>query len=194
MDIILKNVTKKYGSTAVLENFSAVFPEKAASCIMGPSGCGKTTLMRLLMGLESADEGEISGVPPARSAVFQEDRLCEDFSATANVMLCADRKYSRSDAENALARLGLGDSLDKPAKELSGGMRRRVAIVRAVMAPCDVVFLDEAFKGLDEEMRLTAIAYVREMTAGKTVLSVTHSADEAELLGGKNVLCFEKQE
>lgn len=183
MDIEIKNVTKKYGEKTVLEGFSAVFSEHKLTCIMGASGCGKTTLLRLLMGLEQYD-GVISGVPHAKAAVFQEDRLCEPFSALANVMLCADGKYTRSDAVRHLSRVGLAESVSVPVGNMSGGMRRRTAIVRAVMAKSEILFLDEAFKGLDEELRLSVIEYVREHTDGKTVLSVTHSADEAMLLGG----------
>lgn len=184
MKIVIDKVTKKYGEKTVLDNFSAELPANKVTCVMGASGCGKTTLLRLLMGLEKYD-GKILGVPQEKAAVFQEDRLCEDFSALSNVMLSADGKYSREDAEKQLARVGLANSTKQPVRDLSGGMRRRVAIVRAMMAKSDIVFLDEAFKGLDEELRLSVIAYVREMTAGKTVISVTHSTDEAELLGGK---------
>jgi NitT/TauT family transport system ATP-binding protein len=184
MDITISELTKSFGSKAVLRNFDAVFPEGALTCIMGPSGCGKTTLLRILMGLEQADAGVIAGVPRRISAVFQEDRLCEEFTAVSNVRLAAGRSASTEQIERHLCALGLGGSLYMPVRELSGGMRRRVALARAVLARWEALFLDEAFRGLDEETRRTAVSYLLEHTAGRTVVMVTHDPAELGLTGG----------
>jgi len=80
-DIVIKSLTKSFGDKAVLSDFSAVIPGGKATCLMGPSGAGKTTLVNIILGLVKPDGGSISGVPEKISAVFQEDRLCEGFTA-----------------------------------------------------------------------------------------------------------------
>lgn len=179
----IKNLCKSFGETAVLTDFSAVFPPGQTTCIMGPSGCGKTTLLRILMGLEQADNGEISGLPSKIAAVFQEDRLLPAFSAGRNAALAA-RKLSEEELQGHFAAVGLENCLHTPVKELSGGMQRRVAILRAVLAESDLLLLDEPFKGLDAETKTRVMAYLKKHTAGKTVLLVTHSQEEAAPMGG----------
>ncbi len=184
MNITVQNLSKSFGEKSVIDGFSAVFHAGGTTCIMGPSGCGKTTLLFMLMGLIAPDTGTIEGVPERRSAVFQEDRLCEAFNAPANVRLACPTDVSREDIVRHLSDIGLRGSLNIPVRKLSGGMRRRVAIVRAVLAGGDVIFLDEPFKGLDAELKKDVIRYVKEKTAGKTVIVVTHDEDEAQEMGG----------
>ncbi|MBQ7523787.1 MAG: ATP-binding cassette domain-containing protein [Oscillospiraceae bacterium] len=185
MMIGLRNVTKSFDGKTVFADTTVSFPEGKTTNIMGASGCGKTTLLRLLAGLLHADSGTVEK-PSAVAFVFQEDRLCEDFSAVANIRLVTGSRLSREAILRELAALGLAeDSALAPVRTLSGGMKRRVAIARAVLADAPVVLLDEAFKGLDAALRETVIAYVRKKTAGRTVLNVTHSEDEAGLLGGE---------
>lgn len=179
MDIVLDNIRKTYGDNVVFDGFSARFPEGRLRCIMGPSGGGKTTLLRLVLGLERPDGGTISGVPEKKAAVFQEDRLCPGASAVENVLLVTGRRKA-GEARELLAALGLGDSLDKPARELSGGMRRRAALARAMLADAELLALDEPFKGLDEESRRTAMEILRRYLPGRTTLFVTHDREEAE--------------
>ncbi len=183
-DITLRNVSKRFGDKIVLENFSAVFPAGETSVLMGVSGGGKTTLLRLILGLETPDGGEISGVPAKCAAVFQEDRLCPQLTALGNVLLAAGRKKER-EARELLTRLGLAESINTPAADLSGGMRRRTALARALCSEYDLLVLDEPFKGLDDQTRRTAIETVREQTQGKTVLLVTHDPTEAKAFGDK---------
>ena len=178
-DITLRNVSKRFGDKIVLENFSAVFPAGETSVLMGVSGGGKTTLLRLILGLETPDGGEISGVPAKCAAVFQEDRLCPQLTALGNVLLAAGRRKER-EARELLTRLGLAESINTPAADLSGGMRRRTALARALCSEYDLLVLDEPFKGLDDQTRRTAIETVREQTQGKTVLLVTHDPTEAK--------------
>ena len=145
---------------------------------MAPSGTGKTTLLRILLGLERADSGTVEGTAGSRvSAVFQEDRLLEHLDAAGNLRFVLGRDY---DADAAmLAELGLSGVGDKPVREYSGGMRRRLALARALLAPCDWMALDEPFTGLDGENRAKAIACVRRCCAGKPVLLVTHQIEDA---------------
>ena len=184
--IFLRSISKSYGETHVFRDFSARFPLGETSVVTGVSGGGKTTLLRLILGLETPDGGEIAGVPARRAAVFQEDRLCPQLTALENVLLTAGRKKER-EARDLLARLGLGESLAVPAAELSGGMRRRCALARALCAEFDLLVLDEPFKGLDEANRRAAMDAVRAVSDDKTVLLVTHDAAEAEFFGGNRL-------
>ena len=153
---------------------------------MGPSGCGKTTLLRILMGFEKPDAGSITGMPEKLSAVFQENRLTEDFSGVENICLVLERGTRKERVELAewhLARMGLKDSMEQPVRELSGGMKRRVAIIRAVLAEANLILLDEPFKGLDEVTKDTVMEYFMESTKEKTTIVVTHDPLEVKKLG-----------
>lgn len=182
--IELKNVTKSYGEKQVLRELSYRFPAGETTVVMGPSGCGKTTLLNLLLGLEQPDRGEITGLQGLKkSVVFQEDRLCEATGAVSNLRLVRP-DLSRGEAEQMLRELGLADALRQPVREFSGGMKRRTAILRALVAEYDVLLADEPFKGLDEATKLQTMTYFREKSAGKTVILVTHEEEEADFFGG----------
>lgn len=184
--ITIQNLCKAFGEKKVLDNFSATFPVGTVSCIMAPSGAGKTTLLSIMQGLLRPDSGSMEGIPAKMAAVFQEDRLCEDFNAVSNVRFsCGSKSHKKSKEEitACLVSLGLGDSLDKPVRSFSGGMKRRVAIARALMADYELLFLDEPFKGLDEKLKISVAKYIKVSAAGKTVIAVSHDEAEAALLG-----------
>lgn len=183
MNIQLKNICKSYGNKQVLRDFSAELQEGECTVIMGPSGCGKTTMLRILMGLEKPDKGFVEGIPKRVSAVFQEDRLCKDFSAADNVAMVMERPVFREVIQRHLERIGLTGNFDQPIGQFSGGMKRRVAIVRAVLARGDLLILDEPFQGLDQATKKRVIEYLKEENQGRTVLVVTHDREEAELMG-----------
>ena len=181
-----KNICKAYGPKVVLNDLSVSIEKGSVFCLMGPSGCGKTTLVRILSGLEKADSGKIKGIRPNRiSFVFQEDRLIQHLSALSNAILPLKGRNTREKGLKALSLLGLSGEEHKRARELSGGMARRVAIARAMLAPADVVFMDEPFKGLDRENKERAIAFVKRYARKKTVIVVTHSETEARLMNGQ---------
>ncbi len=184
-DIVTTKLSKSFGKKAVLKDFTATFKAGKVTNIMGSSGCGKTTLLNILMGLEKADSGRVSGVPNHISAVFQEYRLCEEFSAVSNILMVTGKRVKTSEIERHLRMLGLGDSLHEPVQGLSGGMKQRVVLVRAVLHNGDVLFLDEAFKGLDIDTKSKAIIYVREHAQGKTIINITHDLQETAQMGGK---------
>lgn len=185
--IRISGLEKAYGEHRVLEALSMTMPSGETSCIMGPSGCGKTTLLRILMGLEKADGGVIEGIPEKKSVVFQEDRLCDDLSGKTNIRLVCPKK-DPSLIEEGMENLGLGESMDRPVREYSGGMRQRTAILRALFADWDILFLDEPLKGLDEKIKKVTAEYIRSRTRGKTVLCVTHDPGDVDLLGASRVI------
>ena len=186
MDIRLEKVYKQYNGKTILKYIDMTFTKGSISCIMGASGRGKTTLVSILMGLVKQDGGEVLGLHGVRrAAVFQEDRLIEHWDAVKNVRLVCGKDITEAMIREHLGRTGLEDITDKPVRAFSGGMRRRVAIVRALLAESSVVILDEPFKGLDEALKEQVIYYIKEQTAGKTVIIVTHDRKDAELLGAK---------
>lgn len=183
MSIKAVNISKAFGDRQVLKNFSHEFATGETTCIMGASGCGKTTLLNVIIGLVPPDSGEIFGVDDLRkSVIFQEDRLCENISAVANLRLVRP-SLSREEAVKMLEAIGLTAVKNQPVREFSGGMKRRVAILRALCAEYDLLLADEPFKGLDEETKLTVMKFFKEQTRGKTVILVTHEQTEAEFFG-----------
>ena len=183
--IRLRGLSKRYGEQVVLDGLDLDLPDARVTCVMGPNGAGKTTLARLLLGLAAPDAGTIDGLHDlSRAAVFQEDRLCEQLTATGNVLLVLDRHMPVSLVEAELGSVGLNaESRAKPVRELSGGQRRRVAIVRAMMTTADLLVLDEPFKGLDAAGRTLLMTYVRDGCSQRTTLLITHDPDEASWFG-----------
>ncbi len=184
-DLVLTDITKHYGDRLVLENLSLSFPAGSVTCIMGPSGCGKTTLFNLITGTIKADSGTISGLPDKLSIVFQEDRLCESFSAVSNIRLVTGNSMSEREIVQHFEELGLGDSAYMPVCNLSGGMKRRVTIARAICYDAELILLDEALKGLDDERRHLTMDYIKRHSQGKTIICITHDPKEAEYMGGR---------
>ena len=182
--ILLTGVSKSFDGKEVLKNVSMRIEAGQTVCIRGRSGIGKTTLLRVIAGLTEPDTGTVEGVPGHIGFVFQEDRLCEDFSALSNIRLVTGRSMSREEILRHLGELELAESAILPVRGFSGGMKRRVALARAVCADPELLLLDEPFKGLDPELRLKVINYVKKHTAGKTVICVSHDITEALYLGG----------
>lgn len=185
--IRVQKVYKSYSLVPVLHNLNMSMEKGKRYLLMAPSGGGKTTLLKLLTGLEHADSGAISGMPEHIGMVFQEDRLCEEYDAVCNIMLGMKGtgieniiEYVRQEAEKILPQ----ECLTKPVRELSGGMRRRVSLLRAVLSASDILILDEPFTGLDEENRLHCTEYLLENLGGRTLLVTTHREDDVELLRG----------
>lgn len=186
-DIYINNISKSFDGKNVLSGFNCVISGGKTTVIMGESGCGKTTLANIILGILKPDAGEVVGMPARISAVFQENRLCEGFDAVANVELVMRGKEHSIDAKEILTSLGLGSDLNKKVSELSGGMRRRVAIARAIAADADFVLLDEPFRELDEATRAMTAEYTRDMLFGKTVLLITHDSTDAALFNAETV-------
>ncbi|WMJ83539.1 ABC transporter ATP-binding protein [Oscillospiraceae bacterium LTW-04] len=185
MTLTADSLTVRFGEQIVLQDFSHCF-ESGITCILGPSGCGKTTLLRALMGLTPADGGRVfcDITNPKKSVMFQENRLCENMSAISNLrFVCPHR--TKAEMEQALTKAGLGGSLYHPVRNLSGGMQRRVALTRALLADFDLLFLDEPFTGLDDNTRDHLLPLITQYADGKTVLLVTHDEAVAKKLGAQ---------
>lgn len=182
-----ENICKSFSDKIVLNNFTHDFKEGKITALVGQSGCGKTTLLSVLMGLIPADSGTLIGFDKPISAVFQEDRLCENLTVSANIRLVTGKRFTKQEIEKELCAVGLKDCSEKPVRELSGGMKRRAAIVRALLAESMILFLDEPFKGLDADTKETVLEYVRAKVKGKTVIFVTHDMKECDTFADETV-------
>ena len=177
----IEHIRKAYGDQMVLQDVS--FPlTTGVTCLMAPSGSGKTTLLRILLGLETPDGGTIHDAPARWGVMFQENRLLEHLNAMDNLRFAIGPTLDTDAAQALLRRLGLGDEGSKPTRDYSGGMKRRLALARALLAPSEALALDEPFTGLDEENRTICLQIIAEAAREKPVLLVTHEADDAAAL------------
>ena len=185
MTIEVNDVCKSFDGKQVLQDFNLNIEEEHSYVITGPSGCGKTTLLRLILGLDEPDSGTVKLLGDYKypfinsGTVFQEDRLCDDYDAVTNVTMVSKKVFKQTVIEE-LKKLLPEDALYKPVKELSGGQRRRVAIVRACAIPSDILIMDEPFTGLDEESREKAIAYIRDKQGSGALVITTHDTNGLE--------------
>lgn len=179
--INIENISFAYEDKIVFENYSQRFPIGKTSVIMEPSGFGKTTLLYMIAGLISPTNGNIN-IPinnPKFSFAFQDLRLIESLNVKKNITL-VNSNISTNDLDKCLEALAIKDLADKKVSTLSGGEKSRVSIARALMADYDILLLDEPFNGLDDTTKDNVIKYIKEKTAHKTVLLVTHNNDEAD--------------
>lgn len=187
------DIHKAFGDNIVLDGFSHEFSDGKVTAVIGKSGCGKSTLLNILMGLSAPDSGEVirSG---SISAVFQENRLCENLTASANIRLVTGKRFSKDDITSEFAKIGLDDCENKPVRTLSGGMKRRTALLRALLAEYDILFLDEPFKGLDADTKQIVMNYCKDSIKGKTVILVTHDMDECVFFADEVIRLGEQYE
>ena len=188
--LALSGVTKRFptGTTALTGVDLAVGPGEFVS-VVGPSGCGKSTLLRLASGLEDATAGEVAVSAATTSYVFQDPTLLEWRTALRNVELVnelrgAPRAERRAAAQAALDLVGLTGFEKQHPRQLSGGMRMRVSIARALVAEPDLALFDEPFGALDEITRLRMQTELQRIFELKQFagLFITHSVSEAVYL------------
>jgi NitT/TauT family transport system ATP-binding protein len=183
--ISFDNVSKAFGENIVLKDFSLLFPPRGIVSIMGPSGFGKTTLFRLLAGLEKPDSGTVTAQYSKLSMVFQEDRLLSGVSSLGNINAVLDKKDDDL-AMMWLRRMGLSDCTDLLPNELSGGMRRRLSIARAMAFGGDFILLDEPFAGLDDETRERIYPYIfNKDEPNRLTIVITHDRQEAQFIADR---------
>lgn len=187
MTLRIRNLSKSYQGIPVFSHVNLTLEQGGTYCLMAPSGAGKTTLLRILMGLELPDTGSIEGLQGLRTAaVFQEDRLCPALTAAENIRL-VDPCCSGSALSRELLALLPADSLSRPVSAYSGGMCRRVSLLRAMLSKGRLLLFDEPFNGLDAQSRQDAIRYIREKKGDRTLLFTTHHMEEALAL---SAICF----
>ncbi len=204
--ISIEEISKSYDERNVLEQVSKRLEPEKVYCMMAPSGAGKTTMLHILARLVKLDNGRVTIVKDVEkapeevavsdvgkrladaakalrvSAVFQEDRLCEEETALLNVeIVCGNRALAKAYLEELLGE----DALLKPVKTLSGGMRRRVCIARALAAKSELLILDEPFNGLDEASMMKTAEFILRHKGNRLLVAATHHKEEAEALKGE---------
>lgn len=186
-DIRLENVTVQFEDKKVLDHLNLELKSGNVYCIMGASGCGKTTLLRVCAGLQQLSAGNVlwNNVPDRLKTgmVFQEDRLCMRCPALTNIFLTADNRYTKEEILNLLQEILPPEAFYKPAEQLSGGMKRRLAVARAVLSAGDCLLLDEPFSGLDEVNHEKVLRWILQNRNGRLLVITTHDEADAEKLG-----------
>ena len=181
--LTIEHLTKQFGEKMLFRGLCLTVDGPAV--LWAPSGWGKTTLLRILMGLDTPTAGRVRGVGRA-AAVFQEDRLCPQLTALQNVTLVlpGSEKQYKKQIEVDFQQLGMdAAALALPAARLSGGQKRRTALLRALWAPSDTLLLDEPFTGMDPDTLAAAAALLRTRCGTEPVLLATHDREAIRLLG-----------
>jgi len=187
MNISFQHVDKTFGDKIVLRDFTLALPQRGTVVLMGPSGHGKTTLLRLLAGLEKPDRGALVAEYKRLSLVFQEDRLLGGVTAKGNILAVLNRGQEAL-AQTWLDHMGLGGEGHLLPGEMSGGMRRRLAIARAMAYGGDLMLLDEPFAGLDEVTRERIYPHIFHGYPERLTVLVTHDRQEAERLAERLIV------
>ena len=194
--IRIENLAASYQGNFVFGHFSRTLPPTGCVCFFGPSGSGKTTLLQIIAGLKKPSAGGVSmqwAGTPRIAYVFQENRLIPWLTARENISFVIRREDSacKEDsiriAENWLAKVGLQDAMDKYPSQLSGGMRQRVNIARALAFDAPVILLDEPFKELDDAIKGQIMAIFQELKKDRLVVLVTHDREDALLLSDQMI-------
>jgi len=195
----VKNIVKSYGPLKVLDNINIDFIENKTTCILGPSGCGKTTLLNIIAGIIEKDSGEVLGIQNEDiSFVFQEDRLIEWKNIKDNMAFVLKNKMNKSEMESTIDRflnlVNLKEYKYYYPRNLSGGMRQRISILRAFAYPSKMLIMDEPFKSLDINNKKIVMEFFRELKTleNRTCIIVTHDIDEALDLGDRIIILSEK--
>ncbi|MDD6503624.1 MAG: ABC transporter ATP-binding protein [Oscillospiraceae bacterium] len=184
--IELKDVSVAFQGHSVLEHCSLLVPDGGHTAVMGPSGSGKTTLLRLIAGQLAPDQGSVTVSHGRISYMYQEPRLLPWLTAEENVnLVLSDKPETMDTARQWLAAVGLADAMKKRPAELSGGMRQRVSLARALAYDGDLFLLDEPLSSLDEAMAVELLDLLKQYTQGKSMIFVTHSPEQAKVLGGE---------
>ena len=181
--LTIEHLTKQFGEKMLFRDLCLTVDGPAV--LWAPSGWGKTTLLRILMGLDTPTAGRVRGVGRA-AAVFQEDRLCPQLTALQNVTLVLpdSEKQYKEQIKSDFQQLGMdAAALTLPAARLSGGQKRRTALLRALWAPSDTLLLDEPFTGMDPDTLAAAAALLRTRCGTEPVLLATHDREAIRLLG-----------
>ena len=193
--IKIRGINKRYGESIVFNGLNIDFIEKGVNFIKGPSGSGKTTLVNIIAGIDPYYSGSIDGwLTQSKAMVFQEDRLIENLTVSFNIrlMMKEDKKTALPKIREALTKIGMAKSETKKVSELSGGQKRRVAILRAVLADRRLLIFDEALQGIDDENKDRLMNYLLPLMEDKTVVWISHDQRESKYFNKINMIDMEK--
>ena len=172
----INNLTKKFGSKVIFNNFSLEFQDNKVNYLLGESGVGKTTILRIIAGLDKDFKGEIVPSNAKISCVFQEPRLFPKLTLKENVEIVSES--SKYEIEDLLEILELENEVNSLPSSLSGGMKMRLSLARSLYYNGDIFLMDEPFSALDNDMKSRIIPKVFNILKDKTVIIVSHNAEE----------------
>ena len=182
--IKLTDLCFSYGEKTVLKGLSFTFPDQGIFVIMGESGEGKTTLLRLLCALEQPSAGTIESTHKKVALSFQEPRLIPWLNCADNLnFVLSNEKKSLGIAEDLLRDFELEAYAKKLPSALSGGMKQRLSLARALAVNADLLLLDEPFSALDAALKERVAALVKKANPNGLTVIITHDKKDAELLG-----------
>lgn len=187
----INNLSKSFEGKEVIHGLSVTFPKEGFIAICGPSGCGKSTLLHIIAGIEHPSGGELlfDNKAHAISMSFQEPRLLQNRTALQNVnFVLGDKKATLSRSKELLEALAIQNT-DLYPDELSGGMKARVSIARALAKKSDIYIFDEPFANLDKDTASLCVDVIKRETVGALTIAVLHDTELAERISDK-VICF----
>lgn len=192
MKIQMNNICKSFNGKFIFDKFNLQLDSENINCIIGESGGGKSTLLNIISGLLKADSGEIIGIEEGdTSYIFQEDRLVNWLTVKENMELFIYDYYRKEEANSKVKEifklLHIEEIEDKYPEKLSGGMKQRVNIARALLKPSKLILMDEPFKSLDYKTKYSIMAELKDIfkNENRMVIFVTHDIDEAIYMEGK---------
>ena len=193
MSLVIKNLTKRFDSKQLFSDFSYSFEDTGIYALVGESGIGKTTLLRMIGGLDTDYSGEIIFDGKRRvSMAFQEHRLFPTLSALDNVVLAISNGKDEAVYEKSrkmLVALGFSEAdMCLTPDALSGGMRQRVSVARALLYKADILLLDEPTKELDEENRGRLLSLIKSEGESRLVIIVSHDQNDLDRLGATGII------
>lgn len=180
----ISGLSKRFGKKVIFDNFSLELPSRGITALSGESGCGKTTLLRIIAGLDKKYSGTVDyGNIKKISYVFQEPRLLPHSTVLENVALSlGNTEEAKEVAKKLLTEVGLENDLDSYPDQLSGGMKMRVSIARALAYNGDILLLDEAFNGIDEERTKSIMKLISDYAKNKPCILISHNKEHLEYL------------
>ena len=185
------NLYLSFEGRVILNKVSFSLPDAGIFALMGSSGIGKSSLLKILSGLLAPDSGTIRGLDNLRVGImFQEDRLLPWHTVLKNVMLAMEHP-SQEEARKLLDALEIGESADMYPAVLSGGMKRRAALARAIAFSPDVLLLDEPFSGIDEQIKGRISPFIQK--SAPLIIFSTHNVKDAGMMGAMNILTLREE-
>lgn len=192
MTIEVNDISKSAGGVDVISHLNWEISSDDFWALTGPAGSGKTLLLRILLGLDKPDSGQVRLLGDYKydrvnaGVVFQEDRLCEQYSAAENVAMVNER-LSKRVASEELARIIPQSAIDVPVSTLDPVTRRKVCIVRAAAIPSDILLMDEPFRGMFNDERAEVLRYIREKAGHKGIVIAQRTQEGLEMCRNLNL-------
>ena len=189
--ISLKNLSKSFEGEVVLNNVNMDF--YGVTSLMGPSGSGKSTIIKLILGLMKPDKGSIIGNDISFSVMFQEDRLLEHLDLWRNLRIALGKSYDETLVKRIVGEVFSDEESinNKKIMDYSGGMKRRLALIRALLYNGRCIVLDEPFSGLDRKNKEIAMETIVKYRDNRDIIMILHDMEDAEFFNA-NIIYKDK--